>query len=333
MITFILGTRPEAIKLVPIMMELRNRNIPFYAILTGQQKEAKEILKYYNFQFNDLGCESLQDITETIEVYVYLINQQLNYSNSSCIIVQGDTTSAYCGSLVGFLNRVPVVHVEAGLRTSSIQSPFPEEGYRRMITQISSYHFAPTEWDAINITGNNKQVVGNTVIDLLRETIKEVGKEHILLTIHRRENDNNFELFKAIRNVISYRPDEKFIFVTHIREEKQKFVKEQLSGLTNVEILPPQPYWTFINLLAKAKLVITDSGGIQEEAAYLQKLLIVLRDETERSGGYIVKDPRLLDATISLAEESAFPTNKYKFGRGNSSQLIVDKLVELGYHV
>lgn len=316
------------------MMELRNRSIPFYVILTGQQKEAAEILGYYDFYFKFLGHESLQNIPTTIGTYVDLIDQQFKqYPDLSCVIVQGDTTSTYCGALTGFLNRIPVVHVEAGLRTSSIQSPFPEEGYRRMVTQISSYHFAPTEADANNIPGDNKQVVGNTVIDLLRETIKGVSEEHILLTIHRRENDNNIELFKAIREAIAWRPDQKFIFVTHIREEKQKFVKEQLSGLANVEILPPQPYWTFIDLLAKARLIITDSGGIQEEASYLQKPLIVLRNETERSGGYLVKDPKSLNKTIYHAEESAFPTNKYKFGRGNSSQLIVDKLVELGYHV
>ena len=336
MITFVLGTRPEAIKLVPIMMELQRRNIDFYIVLTGQQKEAKEILDHYDFHYNNLAHEAINNIPITVGTYVDLIDQQLKYYNDvgsvSCIIVQGDTTSAYSGALTGFLNRIPVVHVEAGLRTSSIDSPFPEEGYRRMITQISSYHFAPTESDSLNIPGNNKQVVGNTVIDLLVKTIEKVDTQHTLITIHRRENDNNIELFKSIKEAIAWRPDEKFIFVTHVRKEKQDFVKAQLGNLPNVEILPPQPYWDFVRLLANAKLVITDSGGIQEEATYLQKPLLVLRTETERLGGNLIKSPNYLDTMIFRTLEEAPPNNRYTYGRGNASKLSVDKLIELHYY-
>ncbi|MGB9692088.1 MAG: non-hydrolyzing UDP-N-acetylglucosamine 2-epimerase, partial [Candidatus Sumerlaeaceae bacterium] len=272
------------------------------------------------------------------------------------VIVQGDTTSALCGALAAFYEKIPVAHVEAGLRTNDRYAPFPEEINRRLVAQITTWHFAPTEQACRNLLAEHVApehifVVGNTVVDAVQEIARSAAngsdaqlqyfarRPFVLITHHRRESFGSpiERVFHAIRKIALRHPDVDFIFPVHPNPNVRQHAKNLLAGLENVVLSAPLPYHRFVALMTKALFLITDSGGIQEEATAIGKRVLVTRDTTERpeaiEAGYATlvgtDEERLVKAAEALltSPESFGPTNKTSpFGDGHASQRILQIL-------
>ncbi len=363
----LLGTRPEAIKLAPVIMELRRRTSEFETVVcsTGQHREMlDQTMKGFEISADmDLGLMTPgQTLAGITSLAVAAIDKALDGTSPDALLVQGDTTSAMCGALCGFYRRIPVGHVEAGLRTGNIYSPFPEEVNRSMIGRIATWHFAPTERSQNNllaeqISPDRVFVTGNTVVDALqwmrsrlpKEAPAEIpaatfsamgGKRLILVTGHRRESfgDGMASMCRALRSIADSFPDALIVYPVHLNPQVQKPVKEILSDHPRIHLLPPVAYPTLLWLMEKANIILSDSGGIQEEAPSFGKPLLVLRDTTER--------PEVLDAGCALlvgtdenriTEEAAKLLNdpqaynamanrKNPFGDGSASRQIADIL-------
>ncbi len=303
-IGLVFGTRPEAIKFAPIYLECKKRNIKFKTILTGQHKEMlHNVLDLFNIKA-DYNLEIMkegQNLSELTSRLIKKLDPIFKKEKFDYILVQGDTTSAFAGALCAFYNQIRVAHIEAGLRTGNLLSPFPEEANRKLIGNITNIHFAPTVETAFNLIkeGYNKdtiQIVGNTVIDALlwvkenkEEELKNyrnslgIKDKYILLTLHRRENlgENMRNILKGIR---FYLEDKDFylVFPMHLNPKVREVVYEILGDFDKAILLEPQNYINFIALLDGCHYVMTDSGGIQEEAPSLGKPTLILRDTTER---------------------------------------------------
>ena len=303
LITFVMGTRPEAIKMAPLILEFRkSERFKINIILSGQHDEMiRPIMNFFKLKedanFKVLGqCNSLEQTTSLI------LNELSNYFDKNIpdlVFVQGDTTTAFVGALSAFFKKIPVGHVEAGLRTESIFSPFPEEANRRMISQLASLHFSPTKMASENLLKNgikkNIFVSGNTVVDALNlvsqrnnkfkiEGIDIYNEAFILTTVHRRENwgEPLKNIARAILNVVKKNDGIKVILPMHRNPLVRKPLIEQLGNNENILLIDPLPYFEFIMTLKNAYIVLTDSGGIQEEAHTLGKPILILRDCTER---------------------------------------------------
>ena len=309
-ILFIFGTRPEAIKCAPLILKMKRQLNSFKVLVcnTGQHKEmTDQVLNFFNIAPDyDLELmqkdQSLFDVTkkclEKLEKVVKKIRPDI-------LFVQGDTTSAFIGALAGFYERIPVAHLEAGLRTDDIYAPFPEEANRKFVSAIASFHFAPTQSAARNLKRENVKsniwVVGNTVIDALLLALKRVRKDEktfekkfpfignknkiVLVTGHRREN---FGLgFRQIAQALKIIASENTLIVypVHLNPNVKKPIYQFLGKNKNIHLLPPVNYPELIWLLDKSHLVLTDSGGIQEEAPTLGKPVLVMREVTERPEG------------------------------------------------
>lgn len=289
---FCLGTRPEAIKLAPLIVEAKRCNFNVKVLNTGQHKDlVKPILDLFKIDCDywlNIESSSLNQFTSTalIEIDNIISNEVPDY-----VIVQGDTSSTFTAALAAYNCKVPIVHIEAGLRTGDIYSPYPEEGYRKMISNISTYHFCPTENDLANLQREsiveNCYVVGNTVIDSLKkfqEThVTDGNFQDILITVHRRENQgNNLELICDNLIKIASTNDYQIHVVCHPNPEIRKTLIQRLRAVDNIEISNSVAYDKFIQLMLNSSLIITDSGGIQEEASYLGIPTLVIRDHTER---------------------------------------------------
>lgn len=305
-IGLIFGTRPEAIKMSPVYHKLNENNIDVKIISTGQHKEMLyqvldlfEIKPDYDLEIMKNG-QSLSELTSRLinKLEKIIKNEKFDY-----ILVQGDTTSALVGALVGFYNKIPVGHIEAGLRTGDLYSPFPEEANRKLIGSIASVHFAPTEVNVENLLKENYSKeniieVGNTVIDALfwikknkfsdlekiRNKYELNDKKYVLMTMHRRENWGKpmESTLLGVRKYLEENPELYLVFPMHLNPIVQETVEKSLKGFERKILLNPLEYLEFIAIMDGAYFIMTDSGGIQEEAPSLGKPTLVLRDTTER---------------------------------------------------
>lgn len=305
-IMLVFGTRPEAIKMCPLVNELKRRKtIKTVVCVTGQHRQMLEqVLKAFNVKPDyDLSImkekQTLFDITAGI---LEKIKNVLEDEKPDTVLVHGDTTTAFAAALACFYLQIPVGHVEAGLRTYNIYSPYPEEFNRQAVGIVAKYNFAPTELSKQNLLNEGKNpesiyITGNTAIDALKTTVKEdytsehlewaKGSRLIMITAHRRENlgEPMHHMFRAIRRIIDEHPDVKAIYPIHMNPVVRQAAEEELGGCENIRIIEPLDVLDFHNYLARSYLILTDSGGIQEEAPSLGKPVLVMRDTTERPEG------------------------------------------------
>jgi UDP-N-acetylglucosamine 2-epimerase (non-hydrolysing) len=305
-VMLVFGTRPEAIKMCPLVNELKTReNIETIVCVTGQHRQMlDQVLQAFGVVPDyDLSImkdkQTLFDITTNILSRIKVVLEQVK---PDVVLVHGDTSTTFVTALACFYLQIPVGHVEAGLRTYNIYSPYPEEFNRQAVGIISRYNFAPTELSRQNLLNEGKKdesiyVTGNTAIDALKTTVREdythpqlewaKGSRLILITAHRRENlgEPMKHMFRAIRRVMDEHPDVKAIYPIHMNPVVRQTANEILGGEDRIRIIEPLEVLDFHNFLARSYMILTDSGGIQEEAPSLGKPVLVMRDTTERPEG------------------------------------------------
>lgn len=302
----VFGTRPEAIKMCPLVNELKTRdNIKTIVCVTGQHRQMlDQVLGAFNVEPDyDLSImkqgQTLFDITTNI---LNRIKEVLETEHPDVVLVHGDTSTTFVTALACFYMQIPIGHVEAGLRTYNIYSPYPEEFNRQAVSIISKYNFAPTELSKQNLIKEGKDpssifITGNTAIDALKTTVRddythpelEWAKDSrlIVITAHRRENlgEPMRNMFRAIRRVMDEHPDVKAIYPIHMNQIVRDTAKEILGDDDRIHIIEPLEVLDFHNFLNRSYMILTDSGGIQEEAPSLGKPVLVMRDTTERPEG------------------------------------------------
>lgn len=301
----VFGTRPEAIKLAPLLKKLdETPGFRSRICVSAQHREMLDmvmdlfdIISDYDLDIMSRG-QTVTDITVRVLAGVEEI---LEKEKPDVVLVQGDTTTSFAAALAAFYKRIPVGHVEAGLRSGNIYSPYPEEMNRRLTGVLSAFHFAPTTGNrdnllACGVPGESIFVTGNTVIDALHMVVKEdysfpllekldfARKKIILMTTHRRENwgPHMKNIFLAVRDILKHEKDVELVFPVHLNPLVKNQAQEILGHVPGAHLVPPLDYAPFVNLMARSYLVLTDSGGIQEEAPSLGKPVLVLRTETER---------------------------------------------------
>lgn len=356
----IFGTRPEVIKLFPLIYELKKENTFEVKIVnTGQHKEmVDELLELFKIDVDYslkimIERQTLEYITEKILEKLSLI---IKSESPNLTIVQGDTTTAFVASLVSFYNKIPVAHVEAGLRTKNIYYPFPEEMNRTLIGKLATFHFAPTEEAKKNLLNEgvkeeNIFITGNTIVDALQKILHlepkitipiPQDKKLIVVTAHRRENwdEGIIRIANAIKTLCEKYDDLFFIIPVHknpiVREKFKKVLKDE----KNVLFTEPLNYINFIHLLKKSFLILSDSGGIQEEIPTLKRPLLVLRNETEREEavkfGFVklvgTDEKRIIEGVEEALTNGFKPKIDYNpFGDGKASERIKNILKEKLY--
>lgn len=302
----VFGTRPEAIKMCPLVNELKSReNLETIVCVTGQHRqmldqvlEAFEIIPEYDLSIMK-DKQTLFDVTQNI---LGKMKEVLEDVKPNVVLVHGDTSTTFATALAAFYLQIPIGHVEAGLRTYDIYSPFPEEFNRQATGIVAQYHFAPTEVSKQNLLNEGKKVnqvfvTGNTAIDALKTTVREDYKHPIfdwigdsrliMLTAHRRENlgEPLKQMFRAIKRIVDEHSDIKVIYPIHMNPLVREAANEILGNHDRIRIIEPLEVLDFHNFLNKSYLILTDSGGIQEEAPSLGKPVLVMRDTTERPEG------------------------------------------------
>lgn len=364
----IFGTRPEAIKLLPIVNELKKHQdtILTEVCVTAQHRQMlDQVLNLFEVKPDyDLNLmepnQSLGSLTSKI---LQEIEPILAAARPDYLLVQGDTTTTFASSLIGFYHKIPVLHVEAGLRTNNIYSPFPEEVNRRITSTISTIHFAPTDLAKQNLLKENINserilVTGNTTIDALYYTLGKLdGKaikipglisqvaesKFILVTGHRRENFGSgfLNICSAIKQLADTYADYQFVYPVHLNPNVRKPVFEILADTKNIHLIEPLTYIEFVYLMQRAYFIMTDSGGIQEEAPAIGKPIIILRDTTERpevliEGAAILcgtSHDKIINAAQLLLDKpeeyARYAKVRYIFGNGKASSIIVNKIREL----
>lgn len=356
----VLGTRPEAIKMCPVIIELKKRkNVDLYVCITGQHREMlRSVLDIFGVRADcDLDImkegQSLADITKAV---LDGISEVLEREKPDVVLVHGDTTTAFAASLACFYKKIPVGHVEAGLRTYDVYSPYPEEFNRRAIDITARYLFAPTKLSAENLLRegadeNSIFVTGNTAIDALRLTVREeysspiteaaAGKRIILLTAHRRESHGEAlrGIFRAVRRIADEFDDVMIVCPVHPNPVVRAAAEETLSGHERIMLTEPLDVIAFHNLMAKSFFIMTDSGGIQEEAPSLGKPVLVLRDVTERPEGVGAGTLRIAgtdeekvylackNLLCNDAEYAEMSSAENPYGDGKASRRIADALL------
>lgn len=304
---FCFGTRPEAIKMAPVILEAKSQGFDVDVCLTGQHREMiAPFLDFFqineNYTLNVMReNQSLNTLTSAI---LSEMDKVLADSNPDIVFVQGDTTSTFACSLAAFHNRIPVAHIEAGLRTWDVNSPFPEEANRQMTSAYSTYNFAPTEETKENLLKEGRKnihVTGNTSIDALKITLEklntgsikeELNKKYnflnndralIIITSHRRENHGEplVQICDALQT-IAEQEDCEIVYPVHLNPNVKNIVEGKLKGIKNIHLLPPLEYKEFIWFMERAHIILTDSGGVQEEGPHFKKPILVLRENTER---------------------------------------------------
>lgn len=353
-ILLVSGTRPEIIKLAPLYHALRQANWANVQWLhTGQHADmADQILACFDVVPDITLVRTGSSLLEFSLGCRQQLEQALIAKTWALVVVQGDTESAFQGALGAFYNRIPVAHVEAGLRTYNLNRPFPEEGLRQMISRLARFHFAPTERSRIalqneGIADEFIHLTGNTVIDAQQWTCAHrgvkrttAGRGHLLVTVHRRENWGHdlAEICHAIASIAALQPDLQILFPVHLNPVVQGPVNIILKGITNVKLTEPLDYTQMQQALADAWMVLTDSGGLQEEAPTFAVPVLVLRDETERPEAIeagcalligaqretIVKNVMRLSTDVSAYRQMSQAGNP--FGDGTASRQIVDVL-------
>lgn len=358
----VFGTRPEAIKMCPLVNELKARkNIETIVCVTGQHRQMlDQVLETFSvIPDYDLSImkerQTLFDVTTNI---LEKIREVLEEVRPNIVLVHGDTSTTFVTALACFYLQIPVGHVEAGLRTYDIYSPYPEEFNRQAVGIISKYNFAPTNMSKDNLLREGKKqntiyVTGNTAIDALKTTVREdythpeldwaKDSRLIMITAHRRENlgEPMHHMFRAIRRIIEEYPNVKAIYPIHMNPAVRKTAEEELSGCDRIRIIEPLDVLDFHNFLSRSYLILTDSGGIQEEAPSLGKPVLVMRDTTERPEGVEAGTLKLVgtdEETIyhnfkELLEDSdayermAHASNPY--GDGHACERIADVLEKM----
>jgi len=314
-VMLVFGTRPEAIKMCPLIKELKARErIRTVVCVTGQHRQMLDavldtfgVIPDFDLSIMKTG-QTLFDITTGV---LNGIGAILDEAAPDVVLVHGDTSTTFATSLACFYKQIAVGHVEAGLRTYNLQSPYPEEFNRQAVGLVARYHFAPTEQARQNLLKEGKDsatvfVTGNTAIDALKTTVRADythpeldwarGSRLILLTAHRRENLGApmHHMFRAVRRVLEEHPDTKAIYPIHLNPLVRQAAYEELSGCDRIHIIEPLDVLDFHNFLARCSLILTDSGGIQEEAPSLGKPVLVMRDTTERPEGIAAGSVRLV---------------------------------------
>lgn len=305
-VMLVFGTRPEAIKMCPLVNELKGRsNIQTVVCVTGQHRQMlDQVLEVFNVK-PDYDLSIMKDKQTLFDVTISIlekIKDVLAEEKPDVVLVHGDTSTTFVTALACFYLQIPVGHVEAGLRTYNIYSPYPEEFNRQAVSIISKYNFAPTEQSKQNLLKEGKDaasiyVTGNTAIDALKTTVRAdythpelewaKGSRLILITAHRRENlgEPMQHMFRAIRRVMDEYPDVKAIYPIHMNPVVRETANSILGGDDRIHIIEPLEVLDFHNFLSRSYLILTDSGGIQEEAPSLGKPVLVMRDTTERPEG------------------------------------------------
>ena len=305
-VMLVFGTRPEAIKMCPLVNELKSReSIKTVVCVTGQHRQMLDmVLDAFNVKPDyDLSImkekQTLFDITSNILLSIKSVLEEVK---PDVVLVHGDTSTTFVTALACFYMQIPVGHVEAGLRTYNIYSPYPEEFNRQAVSIISKYNFAPTELSKNNLIKEGKEesniyVTGNTAIDALKTTVRDnythpelewaKGSRLIVITAHRRENlgEPMHNMFRAIRRIIDENPDIKAIYPIHMNPVVRNAAEAELGDCDRIHIIEPLDVLDFHNFLARCYLILTDSGGVQEEAPSLGKPVLVMRDTTERPEG------------------------------------------------
>jgi len=362
-VMLVFGTRPEAIKMCPLVNELRTRqNFKTVVCVTGQHRQMlDQVLDAFNVKPDyDLSImkekQTLFDITTNI---LSRIKNVLEEVKPDVVLVHGDTTTTFVTALACFYLQIPVGHVEAGLRTYNIYSPYPEEFNRQTVSIISKFNFAPTELSKNNLIKEGKAestiyVTGNTAIDALKTTVKKEYKHPeldwakdsrlIMITAHRRENlgEPMHNMFRAIRRVMEEHVDVKAIYPIHMNPIVRQAANEELGNCDRIHIIEPLEVLDFHNFLSQSFMILTDSGGIQEEAPSLGKPVLVMRDTTERPEGIdagtlklvgteeevIYQNFKLLLENKEVYEAMAKASNPY--GDGFACRRIAD-ILDAGY--
>lgn len=368
-IMLVYGTRPEAIKLASLELAAKGReDVEIIHCSTGQHREMlDQVLSLFEITpDHDLSVMAPnQDLFDVTSKVLLGMREVLRSQKPDAVVVQGDTTSCFAGALAAFYENIPVAHVEAGLRTWNLRAPFPEEANRVLTSRIVTHHFPPTEWAAENLRAERvddgaMEVTGNTVIDALlwvREKVEALGpgafdalgpvrrileedRPYVLITGHRRENfGGGFEaICRALRRLASDRPDWSFIYPVHLNPNVRGPVYETLGGLENVHLIEPQEYAPFVLLMDRSRIILTDSGGVQEEAPSLGKPVLVMREVTERPEAVEAGTVRLVgtDEEKIVAEVSrliddeshytAMARAHNPYGDGKAAQRILDYL-------
>ena len=355
----VFGTRPEAIKMCPLVNELKRRKgVEVVVCVTAQHRQMlDQVLKTFDivpdYDLNIMKeCQTLFDITTNI---LNGIKEVLKKEKPDVVLVHGDTSTTFVTALACFYLKIPVGHVEAGLRTYNISSPYPEEFNRQAVGIISEYNFAPTRLAATNLikegkNPNNIFITGNTVIDAMRHTVKEdythpelewVGDSKLIfITAHRRENlgEPMHHMFRAIRRVLNEHPECKAVYPIHMNPIVRQAAKEELSGLDRIHIIEPIEVFDCHNFEARSFLCLTDSGGIQEECPSYGVPVLVMRDTTERPEGVEAGTLRLVGTDEEsiyenfrelLEDEEAYKKMSHAcnpYGDGNACKRIADIL-------
>lgn len=321
-VMLVFGTRPEAIKMCPLVNELKSRPGDFETVVcvTGQHREMlDQVLDAFDVvPDHDLAVmkpgQTLFDVTSDV---LLKIRAALEKECPDAVLVHGDTTTSFAAALAAFYMQIPIGHVEAGLRTRNFYSPWPEEFNRQAVDVVSHWYFAPTETSRQNLLDEAKPderiwVTGNTGIDALRTTVRDdyshplldwAGDSRlVLVTAHRRENlgEPMHHMFRAIRRVMEEHPDVKAIYPIHMNPKVRKAAHEELDSFDRLRIVEPLDVLDFHNFMARSHLILTDSGGVQEEAPGLGKPVLVMRDTTERPEGVAAGTLRLVGTDENL---------------------------------
>ena len=357
----VFGTRPEAIKMAPLVKELKKREeIETIVCVSAQHRqmldqvlETFDITPDYDLNIMKAG-QTLSSITADV---LMKLEEIIKECAPHIVLVHGDTTTAFASAMAAFYQQVPVGHVEAGLRTYDKYSPYPEEINRQFISLVSEMNFAPTQLSRENLLRENRNpddifVTGNTAIDALSTTVKSdytneifewIGDSRlVLLTAHRRENlgDPMRNMFRAIRRILDKYEDIKVVYPVHLNPRVQQVANEILGGCDRIKLIAPLDVLDFHNFMNRAYIILTDSGGIQEEAPGLGKPVIVLRDTTERPEGVAAGTLKLAgtdeEVIFNMTDELLGSREEYEkmssvsnpYGDGHASERIVDAIIE-----
>lgn len=358
----IFGTRPEAIKMAPLVKELEKRDeIESIVCVTAQHREMlDQVLETFNIKPDyDLNImKQGQTLSEITSRALLGLEEVIKECNPDIVLVHGDTTTTFAGALAAFYNQVSIGHVEAGLRTNDKYSPFPEEMNRQMVDCMTDMFFSPTEISKENlllenIDENKIYITGNTAIDAMSTTVKEDyhhneldwikdNERLILLTSHRRENlgEPMRNIFKAVKRIVDEFDDVKVIYPIHKNPKVREIANELFGNTDRVKLIEPLEVFDFHNFQNKSYIILTDSGGIQEEAPSLGKPVLVLRDTTERPEGIkagtlklvgtdemtIYKETKKLLTDLKEYEKMSKASNPY--GDGHASEKIADAIIK-----
>ena len=357
----VFGTRPEAIKMAPLVKELKSRpEIEQITCVTAQHRqmldqvlETFHIVPEYDLDIMKQG----QTLNEVVQRVLGSIGEVLEKERPDIVLVHGDTTTTFAGALAAYHSQIAIGHVEAGLRTWNKYSPFPEEMNRQMVGCLADMHFAPTEVSAKNLRDEGKKeeniyITGNTAIDAMATTVDEnyenpifdwIGDDRmILLTAHRRENlgEPMYHIFRAIKRIVEEFADVKVVYPIHMNPKVRQIAKEVFDDCDRVRLIEPLEVFDFHNFQNKSYLIMTDSGGIQEEAPSLGKPVLVLRDTTERPEGIKAGTLKLTgtDEEVIYNETKKLLSDKESYnamshasnpyGDGHASERIADAIIE-----